>query len=148
MLNGGGGGSGGCRAEFCSACCRACSSVRPGGMMSVAYRGSGGCTNQSTCETRTPSLSISSSVMVGRKSNFRPSAMATYQSWKTQSMKSSMSSFASSFWWPARTRRCRPHPHPRRRHHVEAQARAVFDDEAATGARMGSLGTAPGVPLI
>jgi hypothetical protein len=42
--------------------------------------------------------SISSSVMVGGKSNFQPSAMAAYQSWKTQAMKSSMSSFASSFW--------------------------------------------------
>jgi hypothetical protein len=75
--------------------------------------------------------------------------MATYQSWKTQSMKSSMSSFASSFWWPARMRRhYRPHPPRCRRHLVEAQAGAVFDDEAAAGAQTGSLATAPSVPLI
>jgi hypothetical protein len=41
----------------------------------------------------------------------------------------------------------RPHP-PRRRRPVEARVGAVFDDEAATGARMGSLGTTPGVPML
>jgi hypothetical protein len=63
-------------------------------------------------------------------------------------MKLSLLSFASSFWWPARMRRrCRRHPLPRRRP-VEAREGAVFGDEAVAGARMGSLGTAPGVPLI
>ncbi|KAM0854975.1 hypothetical protein ACQ4PT_050069 [Festuca glaucescens] len=38
-------------------------------MMPVAYRGSGGCTGRSTSETRTPSLAISSSVIVSGKSS-------------------------------------------------------------------------------
>jgi hypothetical protein len=38
--------------------------MRPGGMMPVAYRGSGGCTGRSTYEMRTTSLAISSSVIV------------------------------------------------------------------------------------
>ncbi|KAK1618782.1 hypothetical protein QYE76_024299 [Lolium multiflorum] len=122
---------------------------RLGGMMSVAYRGSGGYTGRSICEMRTPSLSISSPVMVGGKTNFRPSAMAACRSWKTHAMKSSLSSLASSFWWLARmNRRCRPHPPRSRCRPMEAQAGAVFDDEAAAGARTRSLGTAPGVPLI
>jgi hypothetical protein len=52
--------------------------------MSVAYRESGGCTGRSTTEMRTPSLSISSSVIIGGKLNFQSSAMAACQLWKTQ----------------------------------------------------------------
>jgi hypothetical protein len=45
-------------------------------MMPVAYLGSGGCTDRSTFETTTPSLSILSSIITGGKLSFRPSAMA------------------------------------------------------------------------
>jgi hypothetical protein len=58
--------------------------VRPDDMMPVVYRGSGGCTGRSTSETRTPSLSISSSVIVAGYLNFQPSAMAACRSWKMQ----------------------------------------------------------------
>jgi hypothetical protein len=44
--------------------------VRPDIMMLVAYRGSSGCTGRSTFETRTPSLAISSLVIVAGKFNF------------------------------------------------------------------------------
>jgi hypothetical protein len=56
----------------------------PGGMMLVAYQGSGGYTGRSTSETRTPSLAISSSVIVTGYVNFWSSAMVACHSSKMQ----------------------------------------------------------------